>query len=246
MSQFACKSDRFVKCILDKSCEMRPAVVSLTPTGAVFSDGSTYDCDIILLSTGYKGRVKYLSLPDGVPCMSRMYKRTFIPSIGASLSFVGFARPAIGAIPPIAELQARWVALVLAGKRVLPMQNDMNSIIEFDSRNHNFTQDGERPSLVNWIQYMDQVANLIGCRPLPMSLFRDPFFMWKIMTGPMTANQYRIDGPGACPNKVREVIMSLPRGMPLMDLAIWTMYNILASVLSTFGVPGLHQWSTVI
>jgi hypothetical protein len=62
----------------------------------------------------------------------------------------------------------------------------------------------------------------------------------------MTANQYRIDGPGACPNKVREVIMSLPRGMPLMDLAIWTMYNILASVLSTFGVPGLHQWSTVI
>ncbi len=33
MSQFACKSDRFVKCILDKSCEMRPAVVSLTSTG---------------------------------------------------------------------------------------------------------------------------------------------------------------------------------------------------------------------
>jgi hypothetical protein len=25
------------------------------PAGAVFSDGSTYDCDIILLSTGYKG-----------------------------------------------------------------------------------------------------------------------------------------------------------------------------------------------
>jgi hypothetical protein len=63
---------------------------------------------------------------------------------------------------PFHSVQLNKVALVLAGKRVLPMQNDMNSIIEFDSRNHNFTQDGERPSLVNWIQYMDQVANLIG------------------------------------------------------------------------------------
>lgn len=246
MSQFACKSDRFIKCLAEKSCELKPAVKHLTATGAVFNDGTSYDADIILLCTGFRGKVNFLTLPEGVPCMSKMYKKSFIPEVGPSLSFIGFARPSIGAIPPIAELQARWIALVLSGRRNLPPLEEMYDIIEHDNANHNFSQDVARPTLVNWIHFMDQVADLIGCRPKPATLFKDPFFMWKVMTGPMTCNQYRIDGPDACPALVRKVITSLPRGMPIIDLAIWTCYNCTAAVLSTFGVPGLNQWSTII
>lgn len=248
MSQFACKSDRFVSCLANESCKLMPTVKTLSKTGAVFEDGSTYDCDVILLCTGFHGEVDFLSMPDGgdVPCMSTMYKKTFIPKIGSNLAFVGFARPSIGAIPPIAELQARYVALVLAEQRHLPSQKEMMKVIDFDNRNHNFSQDIARPTLVNWIQFMDQVADLIGCRPDPYTLFKDPEFLWGVMTGPMVDAQYRISGPGKNPEIARSTIMSLPRGMPILDLAIWTTWNCTAAVARTFGVPGLEQWSTVL
>lgn len=248
MSQFACKSDRFVSCLANKSCELRSTISELTPTGATFEDGSTFDCDVILLCTGFHGEVDFLTMPDKgeVPCMSKMFKKTFVPSVGTSLAFVGFARPSIGAIPPIAELQARYVALILAEQRHLPSQREMVSTTEFDNVNHNFSQDIARPTLVNWIQFMDQMADLIGCRPDPFTLFKDPVLMWQVMVGPMVDAQYRISGPGKNAELARDTIMRLPRGMPLIDLAIWTTWNCTAAVLRTFGVPGLHQWSTVL
>jgi len=248
MSQFACKSDRFVKSIVDKQAKLVPEVAELTENGAKFKDGSFYECDTILLCTGFEGKVNYLTLPNGedVPCMSTMYKKTFIPHIGTSLAFVGFARPSIGAIPPIAELQARWLALLLSEQRHLPSQKDMMETVKFDNINHNFKRDGARPTLVNWIHFSDQLADLIGCRPDPWFLFRDPAFMWQLMTGPFVDCCYRISGPGKCPDIARDTMMRLPRGMPLVDLSIWTLWNAIAAVLRAYGVPGLQQWTTIL
>ena len=54
---------------------------------------------------------------DAVPRRRRSRRRRAsctrsIPEVGASLGFIGFLRPAFGAIPPLAELQARWFALL--------------------------------------------------------------------------------------------------------------------------------------
>lgn len=231
MSQFACKSDRFVSCLANEQCTLKPAISELTENGARFVDGTEWEGDTILLCTGFNGKVNFLTMPNNepVPCMSRMFKKTFIPHIGSSLAFIGFARPSIGAIPPIAELQARYAALVMAEQRHLPPQREMMEIVDFDRVNHNFSQDIARPTLVNWIQFMDQVADLIGCRPDPYYLFKDPKFMWAVMTGPMVDAQYRISGPGKNPELARDTIMRLPRGMPLVDLAIWTTWNATAA-----------------
>lgn len=248
MSQFACKSDRFVAMVATDKCKLRPQVTELTKTGAVFEDGTTFECDTILLCTGFSGKVEFLTMPDGgdVPCMSTMFKKTFVPSVGPSLAFIGFARPSIGAIPPIAELQARYLALVLAEQRQLPSQKEMQETVKFDNVNHNFSKDLARPTLVNWIQFMDQLADLIGCRPDPWTLFKDPALCAAVMTGPMVDAQYRISGPGKAPEVARRTIMSLPRGMPFVDLCVWTMWNCTAAVLRTFGVPGFNQWSTIL
>ena len=53
--------------------------------------------------------------------VKNMYKHAFHPAYpDGSLSFIGWARPATGAIPAASELQARLLALLLSGKRELP------------------------------------------------------------------------------------------------------------------------------
>jgi hypothetical protein len=57
------------------------------------------------------------------------YLHTFVPEAGESLGLIGFLRPAFGAIPPLAELQARWFALVQSGERCLPSREQMSESI---------------------------------------------------------------------------------------------------------------------
>ncbi|CAF1609075.1 unnamed protein product, partial [Didymodactylos carnosus] len=45
------------------------------------------------------------------------------PDIGDELIWIGFARPSLGAVPPVIELQARWFALLCSNKCKLPEGN---------------------------------------------------------------------------------------------------------------------------
>lgn len=59
------------------------------------------------------------------------YKFTFLPHLEKpeSLAFIGLVQ-AIGAVMPIAELQARWFARIAAGKQGLPSTAQMYDYIE--------------------------------------------------------------------------------------------------------------------
>lgn len=50
---------------------------------------------------------------------------------------------------------------------------------------------------VDYMEYMDELASLIGVKPDVKSLlFKDPKLAWEVFFGPCTPYQYRLQGPG--------------------------------------------------
>ncbi|RDA89766.1 hypothetical protein CP533_3571 [Ophiocordyceps camponoti-saundersi (nom. inval.)] len=71
--------------------------------------------DVVVLATGYSADFPFLG-PD-YPRPSQADIRGVYKSDDVSLAFIGFVRPAIGAIPPLAELQAQlWVLRLLQAR----------------------------------------------------------------------------------------------------------------------------------
>ncbi|RDA84815.1 hypothetical protein CP532_3159 [Ophiocordyceps camponoti-leonardi (nom. inval.)] len=71
--------------------------------------------DVVVLATGYSADFPFLG-PD-YPRPGQADVRGVYKSDDVSLAFIGFVRPAIGAIPPLAELQAQlWVLRLLQSR----------------------------------------------------------------------------------------------------------------------------------
>ena len=93
------------------------APASVKGNTVTFVDGSTYDADVIVFATGYRQRFPFLDESAGRCQTSTSGARGeedplpdehFIVSPDEpTLAFLGFVRPNVGAIPPMAELQAR-------------------------------------------------------------------------------------------------------------------------------------------
>ena len=94
-----------------------------------FVDGSTEEIDVIVYCTGYKITFPFfdpelLDVPDNqVP----LYRRVVHPDLDG-LYFLGLVQP-LGAIMPLAELQAEWVADLLEGSAGLPPSAEMWEVI---------------------------------------------------------------------------------------------------------------------
>jgi dimethylaniline monooxygenase (N-oxide forming) len=230
-SQTATKSDDFVDAILGKKIELRHKISRFENDSVVFSDGAREAVDVILVAQGYRPEFPFLHLPAGTEARhpSRLFVHMFHPDIGDSLAFCGFARPAIGAIPPVGELQARLFAQLAAGHRVLPGKAEMLKGIEFDLRRNaaRFPKLDKENTVIAWIPYMDRLAGLIGCRPDPWKLLRSPVLMWKVAAGATTGAQYRLHGTGAA-EVARKTVLSMPRGHGLAEV---------------LAMLGLHFWS---
>jgi dimethylaniline monooxygenase (N-oxide forming) len=95
-----------------------------------FDDGSEEEIDLVIYCTGYKITFPFFS-PDLLSIddnQLRLYRR--VASIERpGLHFIGFIQP-LGAIMPIAEAQAEWVADLLEGRGRLPSKADMEAEIE--------------------------------------------------------------------------------------------------------------------
>ena len=90
-----------------------------------FADGSTVESDAIICCTGYT--LQFPFLPAGLVevkdnCLA-LYQHVFPPEF-PNLAFVGFCS-ITGSHIPVAELQGRWVAAVLAGRLRLPTREQM-------------------------------------------------------------------------------------------------------------------------
>lgn len=104
-----------------------PTIETLLGDRVRFVDGRTETVDVIIYCTGYKVSFPFfdsgfISAPgNDLP----LYFRTFKPDI-PNLCFVGLLQP-LGAIMPIAEMQAKWIGDYLLGRYALPLPAEMRA-----------------------------------------------------------------------------------------------------------------------
>jgi len=105
--------------------EIKPNVAELRGERVRFVDGSEEAVDAIVYATGYK-----VSFPFFEPGMidtrdneARLYRQVVHPDL-PGLYFIGLIQP-LGAVMPLAEVQAEWVAKLLTGECALPHRDRM-------------------------------------------------------------------------------------------------------------------------
>ncbi|KAI2796341.1 hypothetical protein BLOT_015895 [Blomia tropicalis] len=185
-----------------------------TKNGVIFcGEEHETQCDTVVLGTGYRVNVPFISetiLPINRNRV-RLFKHMFVAGLKHphTLAILGLFQSVGAGIPP-GELQCRWFALLVAGKRKLPSKCEMEREIDrqyryiseryYDSDRHTFQ--------VDWIPYMDDLADRIGCRPpLLRYLFTDPRLWFALVFGVCVPYQYRLTGPNQW-NGARNAILT--------------------------------------
>ncbi|CAA0826867.1 Flavin-containing monooxygenase FMO GS-OX-like 9 [Striga hermonthica] len=141
-------------------------IESLQEDGKVsFADRSSITADTIVYCTGYSYSFPFLDTKGIVVVdddrVGPLYEHTFPPSLAPSLSFIGIPRKIIGF--PFFESQAKWIAQVLSGKKMLPSWDDMmQSVKEFyHSREVNGIPKHNTHDIACF-EYCDQYADHVG------------------------------------------------------------------------------------
>ena len=195
-------SDDLPNRILIGTISIHDNVVRFSEHGAEFEDGSRVDdVDVVIFGTGYKFSFPFLD--DSVIKMddhfAYLYKQVWPTDLNPNtLAVVGLVQP-FGPLPPVLEIQARWATQVFVGKCNLPSQSMRLEVVE---KWRDFVKkryvDAPRYSIqIYFIQYIDEIAKFIGCRPNLWKLFfNDPKLWYHVVFEPATPPQWRLDGPG--------------------------------------------------
>ncbi len=174
--------------------QVKPRIVQLKGHEVRFADGSVIEADALVCCTGYTLRFPFL--PEDLVEVKQnrvdLYKHVFHPDL-PTLAFVGLCTVA-GSHLPVAEMQGRWVARVLAGRMPLPSQEEMHAAIE-RYRTHPSSQ-SPVPMQVQLLEYVEDLAAMLGVRP---HLWRHPGIAPRWFLGPFSAAHYRLDAPGEKP-----------------------------------------------
>jgi dimethylaniline monooxygenase (N-oxide forming) len=112
----------------------RPALTRLDGERVCFADGSSEAVDVIVYCTGYNIRFPFLGA-DVLPVADNhvhLYRHVVDPE-RPGLYFIGLIQP-LGAIMPLAEAQAEWVADLIGGRCRLPAPAEMKAAIARDER----------------------------------------------------------------------------------------------------------------
>jgi cation diffusion facilitator CzcD-associated flavoprotein CzcO len=118
-------SDAILSRIAHGEVVPKPNIAALEGGQVRFTDGSAVDADVIVYCTGYKVTFPFfdedfISAPDNdLP----LYRRVFKPGV-PNVFFIGLLQP-LGAIMPLAEAQAEWVAEYLRGEYRLPADAEL-------------------------------------------------------------------------------------------------------------------------
>jgi hypothetical protein len=184
-------SDELLPRIVGGEICARPGIERFAGADVIFADGSRMRPDTIIFATGYALDFPFLP-PELQPWTgpnAGLYRLVFPPD-HPTLPFIGVCR-VHGPILPIVEMQARWVARVLTGRASLPPAEEMRA--EGARRWHAQLARHDSPIRVALLPYLDEIGGLIGARPY---LWRHPWLLRRLLTGPPVAAQYRLEGPG--------------------------------------------------
>ena len=130
-----------------------------------------------------------------------------------NLFAVGFARPIIGNIPTISEMQARLICSSLAGKTDRPKNIEQLHDADKQKSAQRFAKiDLSAVYPVEMFPYCDRLAKLMGLKPEP-GFFKSPLNWWRTQTSPATTMHYFED------SSIRKRLKTSSRHMP------WTLVS---------------------
>ena len=114
--------------------QVKPNVEELRGERVAFADSSVEPIDEIIYATGYRISFPFFApeLLDPQDNQVRLYRHVVHPDL-PGLYFIGLIQP-LGAIMPLAEQQATWVAKVLTGEVALPDREVMKRRIDADDK----------------------------------------------------------------------------------------------------------------
>ncbi|XP_007935983.1 flavin-containing monooxygenase 5-like [Orycteropus afer afer] len=212
LSQHPTVSDDLPNHILSGRVLVKPNVKEFTETDAIFDDGTIEEkIDVVIFATGYSFSFPFLD--DLIKVTNNevsLYKLMFPPDMEKpTLAVIGLIQP-LGIVLPIAELQSRWATRVFKGLSKLPSVKSMMADIAQRKRTmeKRYVKTPRHTIQVDHIEYMDEIATLVGVKPnLLFLFFSDPKLAMEVFFGPCTPYQYRLQGPGKW-NGARRAILT--------------------------------------
>jgi hypothetical protein len=144
-----------------------------------------FEADIIICSSGYK---KYFPFLDE-SIYNRDFIKKMIPKNINNIAFIGFARPTMGSIASIAEVQSWWVKSYFEGMHYKIRKPFFRYYDVLDLSNNNIN------SLVNGCYYIKDLAKDLKIEPNMVYLFFTDFKLYKnILVSSCYSMIYRIHG----------------------------------------------------
>lgn len=195
---------------------IKPNIQEFTETGVKFQDNTVVsNVDTVILATGYSIEFPYLE-KGIIPIEENrveLYKYMYPPDLAhPTLAVVGLLQP-IGAVIPMSELQCRLACEVLAGRKKLPSAAKMHEDVKkkLDSMALRYVKSRRHTIQVDYVQYMDELADQLGIRPRPWKyLLKDPRLAYHLWFGPCLPYHFRLEGES--PHRwegARDAIMSV-------------------------------------
>lgn len=238
---YGTKNEGFVEAIAQHGARKLSGISHAKGHTVVFCDNSEEQFDVIVLCTGYKTSFPFLetyhkNIADDVTERFKLFKNVAHPDHADELFFVGFVRPSIGSVSIMTELQARWIAGICSGLIAIPSKHELEKVIEMDRNRFSiqFSRDGEKKPLRDFLVYIDEMASMIGCNlRLKQLFFSDPRLFISCLCGPITGCHFRLSGPNSNKNMARASILSYPFP-PMFSLISSSLVLALTYTISVF------------
>lgn len=235
---------------------IKPNVRRMTATTIEFDDGTVAEnVDAVILATGYTFGFPFLE-KDVLNVQGNkveLYKYMFPPRLQPrTLAVIGCIQP-LGAINPISELQSRLATGVFMGRVQLPSAEQMLEDINMKRSRMawQYVQTQRHTIQVNWMMYMDELAQMNGNAIQYKELLKNDWRLFKeVYFGVATPYQYRLFGPGKWAG-AREAILTqneritkplMTRQVPMAPTAAGGMRRLLVWALTILLCALLYQY----
>lgn len=231
-NRFLTKNDSFIDDIVDGSLKFRKdQIENIDGQFVNFKSGKREAYDVIVCSTGYQNNLSFIDSSEDFSNARDLFKHMLHPQHGKKIALIGWARPVHGGVPAASEMQARFLGLLLSGKKAWPGAEAIRQTIESD-RNYEESTYHKSPhlkTLVDYHQFMTSFAKLVGCSP-KLNPIGDLNLYLKYWYGSHLSYFYRLDGPGAEGDKAKHVLNSLPNVQSTSRDIIFTLVGFMTNL----------------
>lgn len=181
----------YVPLLAEGRLSARPWITRLEGRTAWFEDGSSAEFDAVVMGTGYRLSLPFLSgeireILDPDDTHIDLADSTFHPDLDG-IAFLGLY-PLVGPYFPVLELQARYLAYVWSGTISGPTQAQLTA----DVAAYRKRRGGPQGRMMHAMAI--RFARLAGVEPRPAEM---PQIARALMFGPLTASSFRLVGPDA-------------------------------------------------